>query len=937
MDTIGIVSGSCRRGTMVKFRVLGPLAVADAQDKAVPLTAPMVRRLLAALLCRPNECVPFETLMQAVWGDDTPPSSRKTLLVYMRRLRLALADDGRIVCEPSGYRLRADPTELDATQFTQLVAAAGVAQQKPALELLTTALELWQGNAYEDVRDHPPIADEARRLDEDRLRAEARLASLSLELGEHANVVPRLVKLTAAHPYREDLRAHLMLAPYRCGRQVEALELFRDTRELLAEELAVEPGPALQQLHEAILRADTELAPAPATAVPIPRELPADIIDFAGRATEMGTLDQLAHTASPVIIVGSAGVGKTALAVHWAHAATQRYPHGQVYLNLRGFDPSGPPMTAADAIRRLLDTLGVAPPQVPVDVEAQASMYRSILADKRILLLLDNARDASQVRALIPGAGDSLAIITSRNQLVSLNVTNGARPLTLDVLSGIEARALLVARIGKARVTADPRSADMIIDRCARLPLALAIAAAHAAAQPHIPLAELAARLHETLSTIDHDDPLTDLHAVFSWSYQQLSAPAAQLFRLLGVHPGPDISTPAVASLANATASEVRPLLHELIRAHLLMEHVPGRYTFHDLLRAYAAELAGMDKENADAALSRAIDHCVYTAHNADQLIDPNRMPISLDPPPPGVTPEHLETADQAMVWFKAEHLVLIAVAQHANKRQIGRLSWALTTFLDRQGHWNDLAKTQAFVLRAAKNMADAGLEALAHRGIAAAHHRMDRFEEAQAHFQKALDIYRRLGDKSGQAQIHHNLAAVYAARGDHAEALKESRQALHLYTAIGDAGWEANGLNAVGWCHGQLGELEIALVYCTESLARLRDLGHHHPQAFTLDSLGYIYRGLGDYHNCVGTYQQSILLHRAAGSVMQEAITLISLGDAYETFGEDESMIAAWEQGLAIFKDLGHPKAAKIGSKIQQVSAARLASDVKWLERSGA
>jgi DNA-binding SARP family transcriptional activator/predicted negative regulator of RcsB-dependent stress response len=872
----------------------------------------MERRLLAALLCRPNAIVSIEDLVMALWGEQEPPTARKTLQVYVRRLRTTLGED-RIFHQPGGYRIAIAPGELDSDEFADLVKR----------DRLGEALELWHGAAFEDVREHPPIAEVARRLDEERIQAQARHAESRLAEGHHAELVPHLTQLIEAHPYHEDLRSHLMLALYRSGRQTEALDLFLGTRKMLAEDLGVEPGPGLRRLHAAILRADPELdlpaEPSKSPNATVPRELPATISGFAGRTAQLRALDGMLHDSSPVVIsaiAGSGGVGKTSLAVQWAHTVTGHFPDGQLYVNLRGFDPAGQPVTATQAIRRFLGALGVTPQQLPADAEAQAAMYRSLLADKRMLVMLDNARDAAQVRPLLPGSPSCLVLLTSRNRLASLVATSGARSLMLDVLSLDEARQLLAARLGTTRVLAEPTAVDEIIRRCARLPLALAIASARALTQPEQSLASIAESL-DAFADSD-DDPLTDLRAVFSWSYRQLGPAAAQLFRLLGLHPGPDISERAADSLAGHPAG---PMLAELLGAHLISRTAPGRYGFHDLLRAYAAELAGAEEGDATR---RMLDHYLHTGYPGAVLLSPSREPIAVGTPLPQVVPEPLADEEQAMAWFAAEHRVLLAAIRHAaatgRDTDVWQLTWVMTSFLDRQGHWDDWVWAQQATLAAVERLGDLGLQARAARGMAAVYLAQGHYDDAHAHVQRALDLYGQIGDSTGQAFAHHNLSWLLGRQERYTEALEHAQHALKMYEAVDNRVWQARALNAVGWYHTLLGAHLNALEYCQRALVLLRELDEREGVAMTLDSLGHAHHQLGEYGQAASCHQEALGMFREMGDRYYEAVSLARLGDTVAASGSQSEARVLWEQAAAIFTELNHPKAeevlAKLGSR---------------------
>ena len=516
----------------------------------------------------------------------------------------------------------------------------------------------------------------------------------------------------------------------------------------------------------------------------IPRQLPAATASFVGRATELAALTGLLKVSSSrqtVVISaigGTAGIGKSALAVCWAHQVADQFPDGQLYANLRGFDPTGPPATPADVIRSFLDSLNVRPERIPVSLDAQAGLYRSLLADRRILVLLDNARDADQVRPLLPGSPLCMVVVTSRDRLTSLIMAEGARPLSLDLMTVDEARQLLARRIGEDRVAAEPGVSQEIITSCARLPLALSIVAARAAAHPSFPLATLASELkrargsrEDRLAAWNGGEVAADMRAVFSWSYQRVSPAAALLFRQLGLHPGPDITSPAAASLTGLTERDARSILDELARAHLIQEHVPGRYAFHDLLRAYAADEASSRDapSERDAAVQRGFNHYLRTAHAAALLMYPRAGSIPIAQPIDGVTPEQPADYAQAWNWFEAEYLVLLAAIQQAvssgQSAYAWQLSWTLVEYFRRRGLWHECAATQYAALTVALRSDDRQGQAHIYRTLGRACRWLARYDEANAFLMQSLRLFEELADPVGQAHTHLALDGVLGSR----------------------------------------------------------------------------------------------------------------------------------------------------------------------------
>jgi tetratricopeptide (TPR) repeat protein/DNA-binding XRE family transcriptional regulator len=667
----------------------------------------------------------------------------------------------------------------------------------------------------------------------------------------------------------------------------------------------------------------------------VPRQLPAAVAGFTGRAAELAALTRILNDAAgsgtPGTVVisaieGTAGVGKTALALHWAHQVARRFGNGQLYANLRGFDPAGTPATPAEAICGFLSALGVPPERIPPAPDAQAALYRSLLADRQTLIVLDNARDEQQVRPLLPASRASLVLVTSRNQLSGLSAADGARLLALDVLTHAEAVQLLTARIGRARAAAGPDAIAEIATLCACLPLALTVAAARAAARPSFPLATVAEELRDTagrLDILDAGDPLASVRTVFSWSYRQLSTGAARMFRLLGLHPGPDFTIPAAASLAAVAEPGTRSLLRELNRAHLITEHAPGRYTFHDLLRAYAADQAGaVDTEpERAAATGRLLDHYLHTAHSAAFRLEPTRIPIELAPPRPGVAPEQLASDHEAMEWFQAEHPVLVAAiglaASTGFDMHAWQLPWTMADFLDRRGRWQQKVAIQRTAVAAATRLGDTAGQIESRRLLGTASSRIGDHEQARAHLGECLKLYQRVGDRRGEAKAHLFLGGAAQRQGRSDDALAHGNEALRLYQAIGDKAGEATLLNNIGYTHAQLGSYQQASVLCRRALALSAAIGRSSTEAYASDSLGYVEHHLGNFAAAASWYQRAIRLSQGLGDRVLEADALTHLGDTRRAAGELTQANQAWQQALAIFEDLQHPSADEVRAKL--------------------
>jgi tetratricopeptide (TPR) repeat protein len=676
----------------------------------------------------------------------------------------------------------------------------------------------------------------------------------------------------------------------------------------------------------------------------VPRQLPPPTRHFVGRAEPLKELsellDQLASARGAVsvqkpgspgaavisVISGTAGVGKTTLALYWAHRVADRFPDGQLYVNLRGFDPSGAPVEPDDAARSLLEALGLAAERVPPAIEARLGLLRSTLAGKRMLILLDNASDAGQVRPLLTAAPGCLTLITSRNQLTSLVATHGAQMISLDVLSAPEATELLERQLGLERVAGERDAVTALTGLCARLPLALAIIAARAAVRRNLPLAALVAELRDdggVLDALHGGDTDTSIRAVFSWSYRQLSEPAARMFRLLGAHPGPDISRAAAASLAELTPGQADRVLTELTGAHLLTEFSPGRFAFHDLLRAYAAELARDDSDAAalEAARLRALDHYLQTGFAAALLLEPHRMRITLAPPRPGVHTEPLADYHQALAWFQAEHRVMLAAvslaANNGHDRHTWQLAWTLSDFLDWRGHWHDWLNTQEIALAACRRLGDAEGQGHAQRSIARACNQLGRYDETMTHLDAALDLYGACGDALGQARCHIDMAAVLERLARYDEAIDHAEQGLQRFRAAGHSAGEANALNAVGWCNAMAGHHTVALDYCTRAIELQRQIGDKHSEAATWDSVGFAHHHLGQYDEAIACYRRALGFYVEIGHRHSQAETLSHLAETQQASGEPDAARQSWRQALVILEDLHHTDADLVRAKL--------------------
>ncbi|MEU5540644.1 NB-ARC domain-containing protein, partial [Streptomyces sp. NPDC020362] len=753
----------------------------------------------------------------------------------------------------------------------------------------------------------------------------------------------------------------LILVLAATGHQAEALDVYRNIRARLAGDLGVDPGAELQAAQQEVLSQTVPMGnptptwgagpgdshcsdginvgPASAarpddTASVRPAQLPTDLPVFTGRCKELEGLRALLPTAGGVAssvvisaIGGMAGVGKTTLAVHWAHQVAERFPDGQLYVNLRGFHPSDSVMSAAEAMRSFLDALGVPSHRLPAGLEAQAALYRSLLADRRMLILLDNAHDTEHVRPLLPGASGCLVIVTSRNQLCGLVAGEGAHSVTLDLLSEAEALAFLRRRLGADRVTREPSAAAEIVSACGNLPLALAIVSARATINPAFTLASVAAELRESGGSLDAfsgEAPVTDARTAFSWSYNRLSPEAARVFRLLALHPGPDSSLEAVASLAGQRPGQIRPLLAELARAHLIFEAVPGRFGCHELLRTYAAEL-GRTQDASDErgpARRRMLDHYLHSAHAAERILAPSREHWEPMPHAAEVTVQRFADQAQAAAWLDVNRPVLLAVIEQGTRHGSGEHSWLLAAilerYLDRGGRWQEQVVVQTTAMTAARCLGDVRGQAYAHRALGFANGRLGHWKEAGEHLARALKLFGEIGDPAGQGRVHRYFAFLANVRLRHDEALDHYRRASGLYRTVGRRSEEASVFNEVGWTYILMGEYAKALDECGQALALHREIGDRNGEAAAWDSLGYAHHHLRDHNQALACYEPALELYRAIRDRYLEADTLVHIGDSHHAAGHRVQAAFAWRQALAILDEIGHPDAAGVRDRLK-------------------
>jgi len=913
------------------FCLLGPLLVRRG-GVVIPVPGGKPRAVLAALLLSHGRAVSLEDLAETLWGPEPPPTTRVTVQNHVMRLRRALGAEGaRITTQPSGYLIRVDPGELDVARFESLLNAARTAARESSWDTAAiqsrAALALWRGEPLADVDSEMLAGREMPRLAELRLQAfEVRIDS-DLHLGRQAEAVAESRQLVTGHPLRENLHGLLMLALYRDGRRAEALAAYQDARRVLVEELGTEPGVELRELHKRMLAADPALAiptPAPpATGTAVPRELPARVAPFIGRTSELAALTGLLDAASDQMLAtmvisaigGTGGVGKTALAVHWAHQAAGRFPDGQLYVDLRGYDP-GQPVTAADALAGFLRSLGVAGQDIPVEEAERAARYRSLLAGRRMLVVLDNAASAEQARPLLPGDPACAVVVTSRDALSGLVARDGARRLDLDLLPQPDAVALLRALMG-ARVDADPAAAAALACRCCRLPLALRVAAELAVARPDVLLADLVDELGDQRRRLDlldaGSDRRTAVRAVFSWSYGHLDAAAARGFRLAGLHPGSDFDPCAVAALTDASLAQGHMVLDVLARAHLIHRAGPGRYGMHDLLRAYARELAAAHngEDQQQAALTRLFDYYLYTAAVAMDTLHPAECSRRPRIPPPATPVPPVTDPAAAQAWLDAERATLTAVTVHtAGHGWAGhaiRLAATLFRYLDAGSHYSEAITIHTHARDAARLTGDRAAEATALNHLAGPHRRRGRYRQAIRQYRQALALFQQAGDRTGQAHALGNLGNAYADQGSYQTATGFHEQALNLYRQIGDQAGEARTLGNLGYIEERQGLYQRAARHHQQSLAIARQTGNRTTECVALINLGTVALRRDRYQRAADYLHRALALCREAGYRFFQAEALTKMSGVWLRKGHPQEAIGYLQQALVLYLEVGN------------------------------
>ncbi|MFD0205382.1 MULTISPECIES: AfsR/SARP family transcriptional regulator [Saccharothrix] len=904
----------------VGFDVLGEVS-ARVGDVAVDPGPARQRSVLVALLVDAGRAVPGGDLVRRVWGEDVPPRAGGALRSYVSRLRGAFADaeDFRIDHTSYGYVCRVPEHAVDLHVFRDLVARArAAADDREASGLFAEAFGLWRGEPFAHLGS--PWLDEVRAvLEVERLAARLDQFDVELRRGRHDALLAPLAAEVAAHPLDERLAGQYLLALHRAGRQADALAHYQRVRATLADEIGVDPGPALRELHGRILRGD----PPPRVDAdrPAPRQLPLAPRLFTGRARELAEITEALSGGGVAAIVGPGGVGKTWLALQWAHQHLDRFPDGQLHVNLRGYTQDGERTSPEAAVRGFLDALGVAPGAVPADPDAQASLYRTLVAGKRVLVVLDNARDSAQVSTLLPGGSSAAVLVTSRDRLGGLVTAHGAGVVPVDVLDDEAAQRLLTRHLGRDRLAGEPDATAELLGFAGGLPLALGILAAHLAVRPGLATRWLVEGLRDAdarLDVLDAGDITANMRAVFASSLRALRPEAADAFRALGLVELPDVGAHAAAALFGTTPNAARVLLRELESAHLLQQHVPGRYRMHDLVRLYAAE---QDHPDPSAARRRLVDFYLHTALVADRLLDPHRPTVPTEPVD-AATALPLPDLAAAMRWFEQEHACLLAVQRCAADQRwhdkAWQLAWAVNTVHRRTGHSRDNLAVWRIGVEAAEASGEKSRQAVAHRFLGQILAALREPAAALTHLDTSLALAEELGDLRAQAHSHYALTQSLE-QLDHVDrALAHAIETWRIYQELDAPVERAHSLNSLGWCHARAGDLEQARRCCEQALAAHEELGSEVGVAATLDSLGYIAERSGEHDVAAGRYHAAAAVHERLGNATELADLLERLGETEVRRGCPEEAHAAWVRALELYRAQQlFEKAARIGRRL--------------------
>ncbi|MBL1067586.1 tetratricopeptide repeat protein [Streptomyces sp. 7-21] len=930
----------------VEFRVLGPIEV-RAAGREVRVPAGQQRSLLASLLVDAGRVVPAETLGAHLWGDarHDRTSSPVTLRTYVSRLRttLAKADPARefVRYRPPGYLLDAAPGEVDLLRFRELAARARGSgrDDRARADLLGQALALWRGEPLADVTSETLRRDAAAALTEERLRAVEERAAARLALGEHAETAGDLAGYARAHPLRERLQALLMRALYGCGRQAEALAHYQRTRRLLDEELGVSPGPELERVYLSILREEPVPPPGEASgggrsgpARPVPAELPRDPQRFTGRTAELAwlrsALGQAGGSPAVIVLAGAAGVGKTALAVHAAHRLRAGYPDGQLFVDLRGHESEALP--PAEALRRFLRALGEPEGRLPDGLDERAARFRSVVADRRLLVVLDNAATAAQVRPLLPGSPGSLVLVTSRRRLDGLIALDGAQQLSLEVLGDADATALLRAAVGASLAGGQDEELRALARLCDGLPLALRIAAARLLAHPNRPagwlVEELSSEQRRLARLALAGDEQAAVPTAFSSAYEALEPRDARVYRLLGLHPLPELSAGAVAALAGGTVASVQPSLDALVAAHLAQETGPGRYVLHDLVHLYARQRAEADepREGREAAIARMLDFYLATGDAAGRPHQAYYPPPQREVAHPPADPPPFATPAEGLAWMTAEYPAVLAATRLAARRGDHRRTWQLADVLwflqHRRRQYDDWIELHRLGLAAGRALGHTLAVQRMLRRLGSAFAETRRFAEASQCYDEALALARESGDRRTETTVLNNLGVLCQEMGELEREEGYLSQAVELARAHGFPELEAMGLANLAFCYIDMNRPEEAVAHAQEGLRIHQSLPEASPRASAFGILGKAQRLAGRWEESLASYREGLAVAERTGASYMRAECLDGIGLALAHLSGPEAGLPYLDRALELFESTGHRRASDVRASLARL-----------------
>lgn len=883
----------------VDFRVLGPVEVIGPEGLA-DLQGARQRAVLGVLALHAGAVVPRERLVDVLWDDDPPRTAVKSLHSHVARVRQALSGcglPGVLRTSATGYVLHVDAISVDAHRFERSVRGLSgdadiVAKQS------RDALALWRGDAFGDAMLTGWGIAEINRLHELRLTAFEHLWDAELRRGRHAEAVVELERLLVAHPHRERLVGLYMLALYRSGRQVDALDAYRGLKDLLADDLGVDPGPELSTLYIEILRQDRKLdIPAPIAGNPVPAQLPARPGHFTGRQAELSILDDsLAAQEPPIVMVfGPAGMGKTALAVQWAHRIAPHFPDGQLFLDLRGHD-SDTAMPATQALTHLLLGLGVPDDRIPTGTIEKAGLYRSLVHGKRVLIVLDNCGDAEDVLPLVPGSATCLLLVTSRRALGALAVRHAVRGLGIDALDQEAARSLLTRVVGAARVDREPAAAARLAELCGGMPLALRIAAAKLLVHSERRIADLVDELAggDPLAVLSVPGDSRSVHGVLASAYRALSPPAERMFRLLSQFPGPTFHTELAAALCGLPPASARSIVDELAATHLITGLGNGHYRFHDLIRLFAHQCGPHENQAGE----RMLDWYLALAEAANEILDPTRDRVrpQLRYPP--------ELPADPLAVLDAELPNLVPVVRHAPPSFAGQLTSALTSYFYARGHWATRVELCQVSVRAAQESGDPAAEAEMLRLLGVAYRVTRRMTEALDVYPRALELMRAAGDRRGEAAVYNSIAGANVDLRQFDEAVPAYRRAIELHAATGYRWGLLVAQRNLGYTYVLMGRPELSYEPLRLALAMAREIDNPRMEAAALDSLGEALLCEGETDRALDHFRGALAIGRRIGDRRFESEALNNLGLAQLERGEPGAALDTLRQALSVCRE---------------------------------